>query len=185
MSPSETLYWGFKLLDWATLAALVLGPVIAVLFSNSSEERRRKREPKILIARTLFMTRNLPADASYSQAITLIPFIFEGREKVIAAWQAFQEAANVVATTENEIVAGANTKSKQTALIVAINHDLGLRMPQEAVETGAYTSGGFIARDNLYLGSLSAMSQIADTLKRQLELMERTYQKSPIVDNTD
>ena len=174
-SPPDHLYWGLKVVDWATLAALVFGPLLALLISMLSEQRRRAKEPKLLIARTLFLTRHLPGDSSYSAAINAIPFTFEGDKSVIDAWQKYHDAASVITDQENMKDVCTATSEKQVALIMAINRHLGIKIPEDAVRKGTYASGGLLARDTIYLQSLQAMPEIANVLKQQLAFVISTH----------
>src|SRR2546425_4771992 len=88
MVPRE---YRMKLNDWLTLAAIVLGPVSAVLITLLIESLRRKKERRLHIVRMLLATRHLPADAQYNAAINLIPAEFNDEALVMDAWRIYHE----------------------------------------------------------------------------------------------
>ena len=73
IAPSRTLYWGLQIYEWLTLAAILIGPIVAVIITLATEARRRTREQQTQTLRMLLSTRHLPSDPAYSTAINMIP----------------------------------------------------------------------------------------------------------------
>ncbi len=87
----DQLYRGRKLLDWATLFAILFGPVLAVGSSLAVDARRNKRTLQIQTMRMLVGTRHLAGDPSYSSAIDLIPIEVNRQPKIMNAWRDYIE----------------------------------------------------------------------------------------------
>ena len=169
--------------EWLTLAAITLGPVIAVLVSLWLEKRRKDREQKLITLRVLMTTRHLVGDPNYSAAINLIPVEFSGQPNVQTAYREFIEAAYADVTEDNRDKVIQRTAVKQTRLIFEIAKSMGYKIAETDIQTSAYAADGWISRDNLALDSQKAMRDIANTLLLQtrmaanatLEPVERTY----------
>jgi hypothetical protein len=168
--------------DWLTLAAIVLGPISAVLITLVYESWRRQRERRLVIVRMLLTTRHMPADAQYVAAINLIPAEFNKHPRVMQAWRKYQERVNTPAP-ETEPARAAHIKLidvSQGALIFQIMQSAGLKALSEGdIQTSAYVSKGFVDRDNLYLDMLAALPEMAATMKTQAALTQRIVDALP------
>jgi hypothetical protein len=69
--------------DWLTLAAILLGPIVAVAITLWIEGRRRQRDTRMIVLRQLMATRHLPGDPMYSAAVNLIPVEFNDEAEVM------------------------------------------------------------------------------------------------------
>jgi hypothetical protein len=72
---------------WLTIAAIIIGPLTALLIQKSIENRRAKEERKITIFRNLMANRASRLSAAYVQALNGIETEFYGETKVIDAWR--------------------------------------------------------------------------------------------------
>jgi hypothetical protein len=162
------------LIEWLTIAAILSGPVAAVGITLWIEGRRRRRESRVIVLRQLMATRHLPGDPIYSTAVNLIPVEFNDEPEVMAAYKAYQEAirqhppaddANATALAVQVLI------SKQTKMIFAIMHSLGLRASEADLPVEAYAARAMVERDSLHQDSLRATVRIADTLEAQLRLI--------------
>ncbi len=166
--------------EWLTLAAIVIGPVSAVCITLWIERRRQVRDRRLYVTRMLLMTRHLPADPQYNAAINLIPVEFNDQPKVIAAWRTYHERAHQRVEAAHQADHDKRITAAQSGLIFEILRSAGLTNISEGdIQTQAYVSEGFIKRDNLYLGSLQALVDIAATMEKQRQLTQRIVEALP------
>ncbi|HEY4940539.1 MAG TPA: DUF6680 family protein [Rhizomicrobium sp.] len=165
--------FGLKLAEFVTLVGVVASPVIAVLITLAIEHFRRRRDERTQVLRFLLATRATPADPNYNGAINLIPVYFNKHAKVMAAWQNYMNAVRFKPAPGDEAAQNVQTSAKQTALIFSIMNALHLKLSESEIQSEAYISGGFVARDSLYLSSLSATVDLAASAKRSAEATEK------------
>ena len=164
---------GMKLNEWLTLAAIVLGPISAVVITLWIEKARRVGERRMQIMRTLLATRHMPADAQYNVAINLIPAEFNDQEKVMSAWRKYQDKVSNHPALGHEEEHERLMSVAQSGMIFEIMQCVGLKHLSEGdVQTQAYVSQGFVNRDMVYIESLRAMPKIAATLEEQRKLTQ-------------
>ena len=168
LCPPEALYWGLKLVDWATISGLFLGPIVAVIISLWRDQKLQVRQRRLQTMGMLLATRHLAGDAGYSTAINMIPVEFNDRLEVMQAWREYIAHVRQNPTQENSIVHEQDTNAKQTTLIFKIMQDLGFKLSETDIQTSAYAAGGLIARDNLMLKGWEAWVRIANALEAQI-----------------
>lgn len=83
------------LTDELTIAALVIGPVLAVIISLVIEDRRQVTARKNTTLRTLLIGRLNFADPAFQLAINTVPIDFAKDQAVLAAWEAYVAAVRV------------------------------------------------------------------------------------------
>ncbi|WP_061923721.1 DUF6680 family protein [Altererythrobacter epoxidivorans] len=160
--------------DWITIAAIVIGPIVAVGITLWIEGRRKRQDAKLITLRLLLSSRDFPSDPSYQVAIKLVPVEFNDCPSVLSAHREFLEAANV--DTENmsdEQVrkVGENTSVKLTRLLFEMSKAAGLSLRETDIQTGGFGSRGFYYRDNLLQDSQKAMRDVANILWMQTRLL--------------
>lgn len=79
------VFWGLRWLDIATISAIFLGPVFAVIVTRLQDRRREKRDRKVAVLRSLLRTRQIPLHPDRVDALNLIDLEFYGRTKVLIA----------------------------------------------------------------------------------------------------
>ena len=152
-----------------TLAAILAGPVLAVVVQLLAEKRKQTRDQQTATMRMLASTRHLPSDPAYSTAINLIPIDFNGVANVQQAHRAYIDAINQVPNDENRALHNERMATQQTKLIFAMAKHLGIDLPETDIQTAAYAAGGFVQRDNLMLDGWAAWPRIAKALERQAD----------------
>lgn len=162
-----------RLNEWLTLAAIILGPIIAVGITLWIEGRRRMRDSRMIVLRQLMATRHLPGDPLYSLAVNLIPVEFNDERSVMAAHKAYHEAlrASAAAPDDQKRQALEFLVSRQTKMIYAIMQSLGLHASEADIPMEAYAAQGMVDRNALYLKSLEGMVRIADALEAQTRMI--------------
>jgi hypothetical protein len=163
----DAIFLGLRLYEWLTLLGVIAGPIAAVVISLWVERRRRTREQRLQVLRTLLNTRHLPADPGWSGAINLVPVEFNDCSSVMEAWKAYIDCVRYEASPENVHTHYEEMIAKQTTLIFRITRELGFSLPESDIRSSAYASRGFIERDDLYLNALRAWPRIAAALESQ------------------
>ncbi len=166
--------------EWLTLAAIVLGPILAVGVTLWIEERRQTRGRQLHIVRMLLMTRHMPADPQYNAAINLIPIEFNDQEKVMDAWRTYHERVRQTPSPEQVADHQKRVSAAQSGMIFQVMRSAGLTNLSEGdIQTQAYVSQGFVDRDTVYVESLRALPAIAATMEKQRELTQRIVDALP------
>jgi hypothetical protein len=168
--------------DWLTLAAIVIGPVVAVAITLLIDGHRKARDTQLQVLRMLLSTRHLPADPLYATAINLVPVEFGRRRSVMTAWEAYLEAVRFKSAETDQEAHDRLVMARQTTLIFTIMKALGFRLSETDIQISAYASRAQILRDNMYLDYLAATREIAEALKRQTTLLEGGGLPVPPVD---
>jgi len=160
--------------DWITIAAIIVGPIVAVGITLWIEERRKRRDAKLLTLRLLLSTRDLTSDPNYQVAIKLVPIEFNDSPKVLQAHKEYLEAANVRLDGKSENEAQEITSAtsvKQTRLLYEMSSVVGLKLRETDIQTGAFGTVGFFYRDALLQDSQQAMRDMANILWMQTRLL--------------
>lgn len=170
--------------SWLTLVGIILSPIIAVLITLWVEGRRRDREGKMVVVRTLMATRHLPSDPNYSTAINLLRVEFADCPQVMEAYREYHRNIRRERPSSDQGVAllDQDILTSQTKLLSAVMMAVGMKVSEADLAVEAYAAGGFIARDNLYIASLAAQPRIADALERSVQqsaLLLRQGEQSP------
>lgn len=61
---------------------------------------------------------------------------------------------------------------------------IGFKLSETDIQTSAYAADGFIKRDNILIASQLAMPDIAESLRRQTEMLAHGMAQPPKVDDT-
>jgi hypothetical protein len=90
-APAPTLpvhsFSSISLESWLTIAAILIGPIVALTIQKWIEDRRARQNRKIQIFRDLMAHRASRLSAPYVQALNGIETEFYGQTKVIEAWR--------------------------------------------------------------------------------------------------
>lgn len=108
--------------EWITIAALLLGPIVAVQISEWLGRRRAQRERQLYIFRTLLATRMAKVSRDHVGALNMIDVEFFGKKPenkaVLEAWKIYLDHLN----TKPEPLE--NWTSKGTDLFVDLLHSM-------------------------------------------------------------
>jgi hypothetical protein len=85
---------GISLEAWLTIAAIITGPIAALLIQKRLEERTAKRNRKIQIFHSLMANRASRLSAPWVQALNGIETEFYGATNVIEAWRVLVDHLN-------------------------------------------------------------------------------------------
>jgi len=160
--------------DLITVAAIIIGPIIAVGITLWIEGRRKAHDAKLTTLRALLASRDFPSDPSYQVAIKLVPVEFNDCPAVQTAHREFLEAANVNTeglSDERMKTVSDNTNIRLTRLLFEMAKATGLNIRETDIQTGGFGSRGFYYRDALLQDSQRAMREVADILWMQTRML--------------
>jgi len=84
--------------DWLMIAAVLLGPIIAVRLTRYLDNKKEERERKLQVFKTLMATRAYTVSWDHVVALNRIDLEFNGKIKkekdVIEAWKAYLDLLN-------------------------------------------------------------------------------------------
>ena len=174
MNDLETTYWGLKLYEWLTLAAIVIGPIVAVRITHAAAQRGKDREQKLQVLRMLIATHHLPSDPTYQVAINLIPIEFRGCRPVIDAHREFIASIGKRLDGVNDEAITRDYGMKSIRLVHQVAKALQYDLRETDLQTAPYVSKGWAERDAILLDSQKAMRDIATLLFLQSRQMSGT-----------
>jgi hypothetical protein len=86
------------IIDWITIAAIFLGPIVAVQLTRFLDDRREIRGRKLQIFKSLMATRAYTVSWAHVEALNRIDLEFDKREKkeraVLDAWKQYLDLLN-------------------------------------------------------------------------------------------
>ncbi len=84
-------YMGLKTSEWIMIAAIIVGPIIAVLTQLGWQRWKEKRDQKVWVFNALMSLRALPLSPDYVRALNHIDVVFYKNGKVRQRWKALLE----------------------------------------------------------------------------------------------
>ena len=144
-APSIT-FLSVSLEAWLTIAAIIIGPIAALLIQKYLENRRARIERKIAIFRSLMANRASRLSPAYVQALNGIETEFYGETKVIEAWHSLVDCLNTphdAINDPNYARFGERVTELLTALLLRLAESLGYHFDQVALRRNAYYPSGW------------------------------------------
>lgn len=90
--------------QWITIAAIVVGPILALMAQRILDHLREKRKRKLMLLHTLLTSRAAPLSFQHVQALNTIELEFYPRKgkntKVIDAWRNYSNHLNQPTITD-------------------------------------------------------------------------------------
>jgi hypothetical protein len=135
-------------MEWVTILALLVGPILAVLVTRYMDDFRAKRERRMLVFRTLMRTRRMQLSADHVGALNLVEIEFHGEAPIIDAWKDYfsnlSGPAITVTTPQAEVEKFLRIRSNLlTKLLHALAKSLKFRMEQLDIFEGGYAPSGW------------------------------------------
>ena len=92
----QVMWFGIRLEGWLVIAAVILGPILALWAQRYSERRREERARKLSLFRELMATRTTRLSGRHVEALNHIDLEFDLKKKadaeVLAAWKMYLDA---------------------------------------------------------------------------------------------
>ncbi len=89
-------YWGLTAAEWLTLAAIILGPILAVATQLWIQARKDKRDIKLWVFSTLMGYRAMILNPSFVQAFNLVDVVFYKNDEVRKKRKEFLDVVTAV-----------------------------------------------------------------------------------------
>jgi hypothetical protein len=80
--------YAIRTIEWISLAAILIGPLLAVLATRYLDDRKAKHEQRMSVFKTLMRTRRTPTTPEHVGALNLVEIEFRNDGDVIGAWRA-------------------------------------------------------------------------------------------------
>jgi hypothetical protein len=161
------LFWGLKAYEWITLAAILIGPLLAVVVTIWSSNRDKVKDQRLQVLRMLIATHHLPSDPAYQVAINLIPIEFRGCGGVLKAHSEFIASVTRKLDGVNDDVIRSDWGIKSVRLVHEVAKALKYDLRETDLQTSPYSSTGWGERERVLMDSQKAMRDIADILALQ------------------
>jgi Family of unknown function (DUF6680) len=129
----------------ATVIAVLVGPVLAVLVTRWVDKRREEHGRRWDVFRALMRSRRNPIAPEFVGALNLIEVEFAGRTQVVEAWKALLENFSApLPTAQNDQNLFFTRRGLLVArLLDAIAKAVGIRIEQLDIYSGGYTPVGW------------------------------------------
>jgi hypothetical protein len=167
------IFAGMKLYELLTLLGIILGPIAAVAITLGYERHRKTRDARMQVLRQLISTYKFAGDPNWTVGVNMVLVEFGNVKRVRDARKAYVEWAYTPIVVGSEGAHGAQMMTRQTALIYEVARALGFKLTEGELSTQVYAAGGLMNRDALYVDSLRAMRDLADSMKRSADAVER------------
>jgi hypothetical protein len=143
-APAPVIWHGLPAdiwLSFATILAVIMGPILAVQVERSLEDRREARRRKIALFRELMVTRGSRLSARHVEALNGIQMEFRsaGKEKkVVDAWKLYITHLNTSSTPETLNVWAGRSDDLLTELLFVMGQCLGYEFEKDRIKREAY-----------------------------------------------
>ncbi len=85
---------GIKLEGWLTIAAIIVGPLLAFAVQNWRDKRHERDRRKTDVFRRLLLTLKVPMSPNHVDALNSIPLEFYSHQDVMSAWRLYASHLN-------------------------------------------------------------------------------------------
>jgi hypothetical protein len=136
-------------MEIATIIALLLGPILAVVVTRHIDESRLKQTRRMDVFRTLMRTRRMRLSPDHVGALNLVEIEFYGENAVIENWKAYwnhlRQALPVDQNQQQQFLR--DQEGLLTKLLHAIAKTLQFNIEQLEIFEGGYVPQGWIDDD--------------------------------------
>ena len=139
----QVMWLGIRLEGWLVIAAVILGPILALWAQRYSERRREERARKLWLFRELMATRSNRLSGRHVEALNHIDLEFvdpKADAKVLAAWKKYLDVLSD--TPKDDAQKAARYEKREECfvdLIWVIGKHLGFSFEQRAIKRDAYS----------------------------------------------
>lgn len=149
--------------EWIELAAIALGPVVAVVITLVWERVRRKEERRSQLLQTLMSLRATPGNPWFTNAINTIPLEFSNDSEVLLARRDCLELN----------LAPEEVARRQDKLIWTIMRAMSIKVPAAPTQSELYYATGLGRQEQLLEKALQSLPYIAASSMRSADASER------------
>lgn len=135
------MWLGIKPEGWLTIAAIVLGPILALMIQQWRDKRREDDKRKRQIFHQLLLTLKVPMAPRHVDAINSIPLEFYSNKEVLEAWRLYTSHLNDHAMLKNN---GRSWGEKKFDLLVDLAYKMGKSLGYDHIDKATL-------KDNIYV----------------------------------
>jgi hypothetical protein len=129
------MLFGIRLEGWLTIAAIILGPLLAFFVQDYRDKKREGRKHQIEIFRRLLLTLKVPLAPSHVDAINSIPLDFPSDKRVLDAWKLYSSHLNLPHPPQQTDEQVARWAEKKFDLLVELVYEIGQRLGYAHIRT--------------------------------------------------
>jgi hypothetical protein len=135
------MFLGIKLEAWLTIAAIIIGPVLALLIQRWQDRRHEGDKRKRQIFQQLLLTLRAPMAPTHVDAINSIPLEFYSNKGIIEAWRLYTSHLKDLTFLKNN---PGRWGEKKFELLVDLAHKMGKSLGYDHIDEA-------MLRDNIYV----------------------------------
>lgn len=135
------MFLGIKVDEWLTIAAIILGPVLAFGIQHWRDVRREDRNRKRKIFNQLLLTLKVPMAPAHVDAINSIPLEFYSSTEIIRAWRLYTSHLNNSGMLKSN---GQRWGERKFELLIDLAFEMGKSLGYDHIDKATL-------RDNLYV----------------------------------
>ena len=150
VTAASDTHWGLTASEWITIAAIILGPILAVVTQLWWQSRKQKRDQKLWVFGTLMTMRGSSLSQDYVKALNFIDVVFYKNTMVREKWKKLlthlsSAAYKAVPILPNTIE---RTRDLIAELLVEMAKDLGFGYDFTHIKDNAYYPQALVTADN-------------------------------------
>ena len=140
----QVMWLGIRLEGWLIIAAVILGPILALWAQRWSERRREERTRKLWLFRELMATRTIRLSGRHVEALNHIDLEFDPKKradaKVLDAWKMYLDTLSDTPEEDaQKAVRYEKQKERFVDLIWEISRHLGFSFDKVEIKRDAYS----------------------------------------------
>jgi hypothetical protein len=153
---------GIKLEGWLTIAAIILGPILAFVVQNWRDMRREARDRKLKIFRQLLLTLKVTMAPTHVDALNSIPLEFDSDKKIMEAWRLYTaHLGNSAMLKNNNRGWGEKRFQLLIDLVYTIAKSLGYdHLDKAMLENSIYVPQGYNDREEEFRQIRESLQQV-------------------------
>lgn len=131
---------GISVESWLTIAAIILGPILALFAQRALDDFRETHERQVRLFRELMITRSTRLSPRHVEALNAVPLEFKNgtrNRSVLGAWKTYIEHLGSDSTKDAD---GWNRRSTEllVELLYEISERVGLPIEKLSIENEVY-----------------------------------------------
>ena len=165
--------------DYATVAALLFGPVLAIWVAEILRKREEFRKRQIHVFRNLMATRTITMNFKHIEALNIVELEFYDHRKVMDCWRLYRTHLDDTAYSKRDIAAWENDRAKlMVDLLYEMSISLGLSYDKSDIQKGVYYPKGYADTEQQQLELRKLLLQLLRG-ERQLPMRAEVYPIQP------